>query len=167
MGANAFCLKVCDPSKPHAPDYCQHIYDRIGCTYNAPNNAVKGEFTSCDGDNQDFPGIYTDASGAVQTYTQPPESLGAIRSMPYQPKVPASSNCVTYTSAALYAAAATVAPSSSNSGKSVSHSGSTTHSGSAAGRTAAGDSSPNSASGLVTTSVSSVLGVALAVALFA
>ena len=107
MGSNLFCFKVCDPSGSHAADYCQHIYDRIGCAYNAPSNAQNDSYTSCEGDSQDFPGIYTDQSGAIQTYHQPPETLGPITSMPYEPKVPASSNCVTYTSSKLYAAAAT------------------------------------------------------------
>jgi len=101
MGGNAFCFKACDPSKPNAADYCQHIYDRIGCAFNAPNNAKNGTFESCEGENQDFPGVYTQ-SGQVMTYTQPPESLGPITTMPYTPRVPASSNCVTYTSSAIY-----------------------------------------------------------------
>lgn len=114
IGNDYFCFKVCDPSKPNDARYCEHIFDRIGCMYNAPSAAKDGEFTACKGDNQDFPGIYTDASGAVQTYTQPPESLGPITTMPYQPKVPASSECVTYRSEDLFAAVATVLPSGSS-----------------------------------------------------
>lgn len=38
------------------------------------------------------------------TYVQPPESLGPVTSVPYTAVVPSSSNCVTYTSAALYTA---------------------------------------------------------------
>ncbi|KAJ3549196.1 hypothetical protein NMY22_g969 [Coprinellus aureogranulatus] len=49
------------------------------------------------GDNQDFPGVYTE-NGQVMTYKQPPEELGAISTMPYQPKVPASSECSSFTS---------------------------------------------------------------------
>ncbi|KAL0059786.1 hypothetical protein AAF712_013473 [Marasmius tenuissimus] len=56
MGGNMFCFKACDPAGAHAADYCQHVFDRIGCAYNAPNNAQKGTFESCQGDNQDFPG---------------------------------------------------------------------------------------------------------------
>ncbi|KZP20654.1 hypothetical protein FIBSPDRAFT_789285 [Athelia psychrophila] len=115
MGGGAFCLKICDPAGPNAAQFCQHVYDRIGCAYNAPNAAPKGVFETCDGDNADFPGVYTDPSGAVQTYTQPPESLGAISTMPYQPKVPSSSNCVTHSAAELYASAAAAYPSSSAS----------------------------------------------------
>ncbi|KAF7423047.1 hypothetical protein PC9H_011211 [Pleurotus ostreatus] len=136
MGGNAFCIKVCDPSKSHAADYCQHIFDRIGCAYNAPNNAQTGVFESCQGENQDFPGVYT-TNGQVVTYTQPPESLGAISTMPYQPRVPASSNCVQFQSTALFAALASVtaAPGVSSS-SSTSASVSATVTGSATGSAA-------------------------------
>ncbi|KAH6899344.1 manno protein [Coprinopsis sp. MPI-PUGE-AT-0042] len=66
------------PAGPNAAHFCEHVFDRIGCAYNVPNNAKNGTFESCKGENQDFPGVYTDEAGAVQTYTQPPESLGAI-----------------------------------------------------------------------------------------
>ncbi|KAG8910268.1 hypothetical protein FRC02_007282 [Tulasnella sp. 418] len=105
MGAGVFCLKACDPAGPDDDKYCEHIYDRIGCSYNAPAAYVDGVFESCLGDNQDFPGIYTGADGQVTTYKQPPESLGAITTMPYQPKVPASSSCTPYQSAQLYSGA--------------------------------------------------------------
>ncbi|CAE6406940.1 unnamed protein product [Rhizoctonia solani] len=105
MGANRFCLKACDPTDPDDDKYCEHIFDRIGCEYNAPAAYKDGVFESCEGENQDFPGIYTNAAGQVVTYTQPPESAGPINSMPYQPRVPASSNCVAFQSTALYGAA--------------------------------------------------------------
>lgn len=103
MGGGVFCLKACDPSGPDAAHYCEHIYDRIGCKYNAPAAYQDGVFLSCLGANQDFPGIYTGSDGVVTTYQQPPESLGAISSMPYEPKIPATSSCTTFTSAQLYA----------------------------------------------------------------
>ncbi|CAE6488205.1 unnamed protein product [Rhizoctonia solani] len=102
MGEGLFCLKACDPTDPNDDRYCEHIYDRIGCWRNAPAAYVDGAFESCEGENQDFPGIYTDSAGVVQTYSQPPESLGPITTVPYDPKIPASSNCVTFQSAALY-----------------------------------------------------------------
>lgn len=111
MGGGAFCFKACDPAGANAANYCQHIYDRIGCAYNAPNAAQDGVFVACEGDNQDFPGVYT-SNGQVITYSQPPESLGAISTMPYQPRVPASSNCVTYSSAELFASASSAFPTS-------------------------------------------------------
>ena len=138
FGGGFFCFKTCDPAGPNAARYCEHIYDRIGCFYNAPNNAQTGIFESCQGDNQDFPGIYTDPAGQVQTYIQPPESLGAISTMPYEPRVPASSNCVTYTSSAIYNALPTTSsttplPSSSPSVRSTSTRTSTTGPSSTAG----------------------------------
>lgn len=53
MGSNVFCFKACDPSGPNAPELCQHVFDRIGCAYNAPAAYVDGVFESCLGDNQD------------------------------------------------------------------------------------------------------------------
>jgi hypothetical protein len=37
IGGNAFYLKACDPAGPNVANYCQHIYGRIVCAYNAPN----------------------------------------------------------------------------------------------------------------------------------
>ena len=105
MGGGVFCLKACDPAGPNAARYCEHIYDRIGCKYNAPATYTDGVFESCLGENQDFPGIYTGSDGRVTTYQQPPESLGPITAIPYEPKIPASSQCTTYTSDQLYASA--------------------------------------------------------------
>jgi hypothetical protein len=101
IGGGRFCFKACDPASPNAAHYCEHIFDRIGCDYNIPNAAKDGVFESCKGDNQDFPGIYTE-NGVVMTYKQPSEELGAISTMPYQPKVPASSECSSYTSSVVY-----------------------------------------------------------------
>ena len=150
MGGNAFCLKACDPAGPNAARFCEHIYDRIGCAFNSPNKAQNGTFESCAGDNQDYPGIYTDPTGQVQTYTQPPESLGVISTMPYTPKVPASSNCVSYTSSAIYAALPTatgIIPSSSSGSGTVRPTGTKTSSGSGPSNTAGGSTS-SSAAGL-------------------
>ncbi|KAH7339288.1 hypothetical protein B0J17DRAFT_767051 [Rhizoctonia solani] len=122
MGGGLFCLKACDPTDPDDDKYCEHIFDRIGCWHNAPAAYVDGAFESCQGENQDFPGIYTNSAGQVVTYTQPAESLGPITTMPYVPRIPASSNCVSFQSAALYtgqpspsvAIPTTAAPSASN-----------------------------------------------------
>ncbi|CAE6345914.1 unnamed protein product [Rhizoctonia solani] len=114
MGEGLFCLKACDPTDPNDDRYCEHIYDRIGCWRNAPAAYAEGVFESCQGENQDFPGIYTDSAGVVQTYSQPPESLGPITTVPYDPKIPASSNCVAFQSAALYTGAPGAAPTSSS-----------------------------------------------------
>ncbi|KAJ6590587.1 hypothetical protein DFH09DRAFT_976011, partial [Mycena vulgaris] len=134
MGGNQFCFKACDPAGANAAKYCQHIYDRIGCAYNAPNAAQNGTFEACVGDNQDFPGIYTE-NGQVVTYTQPPEALGAISSMPYEPRVPASSSCTTFVFAALATAGATATGSAGASG-STTATGSATKTGTSAGASA-------------------------------
>lgn len=107
MGGNAFCFKACDPAGPNAAHFCEHIFDRIGCAYNAPHAAKNGTFESCQGDNQDFPGVYTE-NGETKTFTQPPE--GVEPNPPYTARIPASSNCQQFESASIYAALATVMP---------------------------------------------------------
>jgi len=165
MGGNQFCIKVCNPAGANAANYCQHIYDRIGCAYNSPNNAQNGTFEACLGDDQDFPGIYT-VNGQVMTYSQPPESLGPITTLPYTPRVPASSSCVQYTSSVLYAALASVTPAPGNL-PSTSPSGTATGSGSnptnkpsSSGSSSSGSSKPsNDASVVVMSGLVSVMGV--------
>lgn len=144
MGSNAFCFKACDPSGSRAPALCQHIYDRIGCAFNAPNEAKDGVFEACEGEPQDPPGIYTGADGATSTYTQPAEGIEPSPSDTYTPKIPASSNCVTFTSSAIYSALGT--PSSSGSGSgSASPTGSGSNSGSGTGTSSS--SNPTGSSG--------------------
>jgi hypothetical protein len=147
MGGNAFCIKVCDPNGPakNAAGLCEHRLDRIGCAYNVPNNAQTGVFESCKGDNQDPPGVYTE-NGVVMTYSQPPEDLGAITTMPYQPKVPSSSECQTFTSAALYTALASVSAPGASSTASGSGSSAPAATGSASGTSKPGSSSTKSGS---------------------
>ncbi|KAG7451468.1 uncharacterized protein BT62DRAFT_916469 [Guyanagaster necrorhizus] len=155
MGGNAFCFKICDPSGPNPADLCQHIYDRIGCAYNAPNNAQQGVFESCQGDNQDPPGIYT-SGGVVMTYTQPAESLGPITSIPYTARIPASSNCVSFASSALYTDGPTVTTTSStsaNTSKATSKEGST---GGTATSTASGAGAASTGNGATETTISGI-----------
>ncbi|KAG5640748.1 hypothetical protein DXG03_007317 [Asterophora parasitica] len=171
IGSNAFCLKVCDPAGPNAAQYCQHIYDRIGCAYNAPNNAQNNVFESCLGDNQDFPGVYVE-NGVTKTYTQPPESLGPISTIPYVARVPASSSCTPFQSSALFAAAATVLPPATTSASataSITASGASSKPTSRAGTSAAASASApkptqtgNDASTLAISSAASILGVVFA-----
>lgn len=104
MGGGAFCLKACDPSGANAARYCDHVYDRIGCQYNAPAAYAPNVFESCLGDNQDFPGVYT-SNGQVLTYQQPAESLGPIANVPYTARIPASSQCTPGVSSSLYSLA--------------------------------------------------------------
>ncbi|RDB21988.1 hypothetical protein Hypma_011168 [Hypsizygus marmoreus] len=146
MGSDTFCFKACDPAGPNAARFCEHVYDRIGCAYNAPNNAQSGVFISCQGDNQDFPGVYVQ-NGVTQTYQQPPESLGPITSIPYTPRVPASSSCTQFASESIYAAGATVSasePTSSTSSGSSSSSSSESSSGSTSATSVSGTTSGSS-----------------------
>lgn len=158
MGGGAFCAKACDPASTEQGGFCQNIYDRIGCAYNVPSNPQNGTFESCEGDVMMFPGVYV-TNGATVTYTQPPESLGAITTMPYTPTVPASSSCTTYQSASIYAALSTVQASPT---------GSASGSGSGPGSQATGpfgSQSTGKSSGAATLTVSglSLLGVVFSV----
>lgn len=116
VGANTFCFKACDPSYELGYRMCEHIYDRIGCAFNAPASysTINGTFQSCQGDDQLPPGIYVE-NGVTSTYTQPAESLGPISVTPYVPFTPASSSCTMYSSNVLFSAntLTTTAPSSS------------------------------------------------------
>jgi hypothetical protein len=165
IGGNAFCFKACDPARPNAKHFCEHIFDRIGCAYNAPNNAQNGTFESCEGENQDYPGEWV-VNGATQTYQQPPESLGPIAAIPYTARVPASSSCVQYKSAELYSALLTVsasgetpAPTSTGATATGSGSGSGTATRTSAGANAS--STSNAGSHLMVSGLSTLIGVAL------
>jgi len=133
IGNGLFCFKACNPSYPQATSLCNHIYDEIGCQYNAVANygTINNTFQVCDSDDMTPPGVYTGANGQVTTWVQP--FTGTV-SVPYPTPTLASSNCVTYTSSLLYQAAATYFPSSatpsatSTGGPGASGSG--THSGS-------------------------------------
>jgi hypothetical protein len=147
MGGGAFCLKACDPSRPNAARYCEHIFDRIGCQYNAPAAYASGVFESCEGESQDFPGVYTGANGVVSTYTQPPESLGAIQTINYTPRMPSSSQCSQFTSSLLYSGAPSATLSSTSSSASTSSRSTTRASSSSSTRTSttSASSAPNAA----------------------
>jgi len=178
MGSNSFCLKACDPAGKNAANFCQHIYDRIGCAYNAPNAAQDKVFESCQADNADFPGVYTGADGAVTTYKQPAESLGPITSIPFTAKVPASSNCVPITSSVAFAGLPTPTAGSASSSSGAASSGTGSQTGSSATAKQTGSSSasstgsaaassqtkaPSDASTLAVSSVATLFGVAFSV----
>ncbi|KAG0148730.1 hypothetical protein CROQUDRAFT_60275 [Cronartium quercuum f. sp. fusiforme G11] len=106
VGSGVFCFKACDPSLPDGPRLCEHIYDRAGCEYNMPANygAINGTFTACKSENQLPVGVYVDQAGKTQTWQQPPESAGPIKSaqIPYKPWVPPTTDCQTYDPAKLW-----------------------------------------------------------------
>lgn len=99
IGNGKFCFKACDLRDPANYDLCENRLDRMGCEYNAPNEAKVGVFESCLGDNQLVPGIYTGPDGVTSSYVQPWEGNFTI---PYEAVMPASSSCTTFSSAAIY-----------------------------------------------------------------
>ncbi|KAG8748203.1 hypothetical protein FRC12_013887 [Ceratobasidium sp. 428] len=111
IGAATFCLKACDPAGADAARFCDHTYDQIGCAYNSPAAYKNNTFESCEGQNQDFVGVYT-SNGQIMTFTQPINS--PITAIPYVPKIPASSNCATFQSTDLYNKPSSVAGDSSH-----------------------------------------------------
>jgi hypothetical protein len=171
IGGGMFCLKMCNPADPDAPNLCQHVYDEIGCTYNAlaDYSAINGTFTVCDSDDMADPGVFT-TNGVATTWFQP---LGVpVTTIPYTPTVPASSNCHTYSSTDLFAAAATAVPTSSGAsatptGASGSSGGSSTasRSGSAAGaaQTGTGGAVAVGASMVGLPLLTTVVGIAFAI----
>jgi hypothetical protein len=80
LGGNFFCAKACDDTQPNAAALCEHIYDRIGCAFNAPNTAQNGTFEYCKGDDMRPVGQYV-TNGVTMTFTQPPEGVSV--SVPY------------------------------------------------------------------------------------
>ncbi|KAI0090900.1 hypothetical protein BDY19DRAFT_904430 [Irpex rosettiformis] len=131
IGNNQFCFKICKPDGTNPRGYCQHTLDRIGVAYNCPSKfslgggAADGTFEVCDSDNMEIPGIYTLPGGQTTSYAQPPESLGPIQTVPYDPVAPSSSNCQATPSSVLYSDFITLAvspptslPVSSGSGSS-------------------------------------------------
>lgn len=119
VGSGQFCFKACYNSIT-SPDYCQNTYDLIGCSYNMPTAAQDGQFTSCDGDLQDVVGVYT-VNGQTVTWSMP-DPLNTPP--PYQPRVPASSNCQTYHSTDLLLVASSTSASGPPATGSASKSGS-------------------------------------------
>jgi hypothetical protein len=140
VGSGVFCIKLCDPTVT-TPNYCQNTLDLLGCSYNMPASYADGQFTSCQGDLQDVVGVYT-SNGQTLTWSQP-SSLPATSTLPWTPRVPASSNCVTYSSAQLYGANPTASPSGSGAAQG-SSGGTSRPSGTG---TAAGSASTNGAAG--------------------
>jgi len=132
IGNGVFCLKMCNPDDANAAKLCNHIYDEVGCTYNAiaDYSQINGTYTVCDSEDMDPPGVYT-TNGAVSTWFQP--TVGPVGTPPYQPTQIASSNCHTFSSNQLFPASSTA--SGSGSGSSGSGTASATGSGSGAAHT--------------------------------
>ncbi|KAG2034999.1 hypothetical protein BDR03DRAFT_935025 [Suillus americanus] len=155
MGGNAFCITICDPASSSANQsaYCQNIYDRLGCSYNMPNNAQTGVFEVCESDLKIPAGLYV-TGGVTMTYSQP--NSGAA-DPPYTAFTPASSNCVTYASASLYTGIATVTPTAVSS--SATGATGTAAKTSSTGTNTAGGAAATQSGGAVALGVSTLAGV--------
>lgn len=138
VGSDIFCIKLCDNTIT-TPDYCENRIDLLGCNYNMPAAYTDGEFTSCEGELQDVIGTYT-SNGQTLTWSQP-ASLDPSTTLPWTPRIPASSNCVTFSSAELYGGSTASASGSKATGSKGSSTG-----------TAGGPSSTNGAGRLVASS---------------
>jgi hypothetical protein len=165
IGSNVSAIKGCNGNGTTAEAFCLNTLDRLGTAYNMPNNAQNGVFEVCDSDAMQLPGVYV-SNGQTLTYTQPPESLGPITTVPYTPVVPSSSNCQTYQSTDLYT---DTLPTSAVTGATPTPSG---KSGSSGTRTGSGNPSTSTSgsndAGVVTISLfSTILGVAFSVAFLA
>ncbi|KAJ8295012.1 hypothetical protein OF846_002068 [Rhodotorula toruloides] len=147
VGAGVFCLKLCFDNTQKEPFYCQNKFDLLGCSYNMPASYQDNVFLECDGDLQDPVGIYTGTNGQTTTWSQP-ESLAGTQSLPWTPRVPASSNCKTYQSTELFPATAlgyqsTSAPTATSAGSSGAKSGSNSGSSGPSATAAGSNSSSN------------------------
>ncbi|KAF7970700.1 hypothetical protein HWV62_23238 [Athelia sp. TMB] len=159
VGSGTFCIKVCDPTVTK-PNYCQNIYDLIGCNYNMPAAYKPNEFTSCEGELQDEVGTYT-SGGATFTWDQP-SVLPPTSTLPWQPRIPASSNCVTYSSEQLFGGPSSSSSSASATVTSTTAGGSSsTASSSTASATATGAVSNGAGKVVASSGMLAVLGAAL------
>ncbi|EKM58739.1 uncharacterized protein PHACADRAFT_253235 [Phanerochaete carnosa HHB-10118-sp] len=181
IGNGIACMKWCDPKDPDAANYCYNQLDRVGIDYVCPQNAQNGTFEVCESDPMQFPGVYV-TNGVTTSYTQPPESLGPITTMPYSASIPASSNCVTYQSSDLFAALPTISGAATSGASSGSGSGapaaatgkpssgasaSGSRTGSASAAPTGGSAQPGGAGALRASAFATVASVVFAVAFFA
>lgn len=110
MSANQFCLRICisENATYSAALQCQHTLDEMGCEWVMPGDYTEGTFTECDGDSAYPPGLYPLTNGSTSTFAQrytgtytAGGSVGTFTvgqtvtpQTPYS--IPASSNCITY-----------------------------------------------------------------------
>jgi len=148
IGNNMVCAKACTNTDPNRAALCNHIYDEIGCSYNAvaDYSQINGTFTVCDSTDMGPPGIFTQADGQVTTWVQP--FTGTFQ-VPYTPTQVASSNCFTYESTQLFPNLAAT-PTSSSGASSASITGGAGSNGGSNG--AAGSSRSGSAGAPASTS---------------
>jgi len=63
MGWGVFCLRACDPAVENSEQYCDDLYDKLGCAFNAPASYGSEYFESCDAESGNPPGVYTGTDG--------------------------------------------------------------------------------------------------------
>jgi len=83
-----FCFRACKPG-PKAAEWCQHIYDVMGCEWNMPANYNPGVFEQCLGDSGQPMGVY---GGSTFFQGQP--------ATPAAHPIPSSSSCKTFSTIA-------------------------------------------------------------------
>ena len=90
LGGNIFCLKMCNPSSSDAAAKCQHIYDELGCTYNALADYTKinGTFSVCDFDDMPDSGIITTSDSSSLAANTPPTLFLRASTRPRSPTRP-------------------------------------------------------------------------------
>ncbi|GAA5929787.1 hypothetical protein JCM1841_002648 [Sporobolomyces salmonicolor] len=100
-----FCIRACW-SESDGPQWCNHIYDVMGCMWNDPGNYNSGSFDTCAADTPAMPmGEYKLKNGATSTWHQ------GVSPTPAGQNPGKSSQCVGQKtiSAASYSTAKTVA----------------------------------------------------------
>jgi len=68
MSATQFCIRACKAG-PDAWQYCNHIYDVMGCDWVMPGNYADNVLETCVGDSDLLMGIYVTA-GVTSTFNQ-------------------------------------------------------------------------------------------------
>ncbi|KAH9481016.1 hypothetical protein JR316_0005534 [Psilocybe cubensis] len=146
-GNDMFCLKACDPRGPRAARLCEHIYDVMGCGFNAPSNAKLGVFESCESESQDPPGQYVNAAGVTTTWKQ------GDGTVPYSVRIPRSTSCSTFRSESIFDGTETVpVPGATAAATTTGGNPAATSSGSSTSSTSRTDSSSSSSASQTRTS---------------
>lgn len=87
ISADQFCMRACTGGETNdSRQYCQHIYDEMGCYWNMPASYDENVFEECEGQSGEKPGIYT-TNGSASTFYQ---SKGQT---PSAHPAPSSSKC--------------------------------------------------------------------------
>ncbi|CAD6901304.1 unnamed protein product [Tilletia controversa] len=68
ISATEYSIRAC--VGPHAKQYCPHIYDLQGSSWNEPANYDDGTFEDCVGTEGHYPGVYTLKNGHTSTWYQ-------------------------------------------------------------------------------------------------